>query len=119
MIIAGTRVVNNILHVVEAVKESGFDITVVVSGTCRGVDKLAEDWAFFYGIPVKPFKPDWKKYGKYAGPKRNADMAEYADALIAVWDGESRGTKDMINKAKEFGLKTHIYRTDRIRRKDG
>ena len=47
---------------------------------------------------------DWEKYGRSAGPKRNAQMAEIANALIAFWDGQSRGTKNMIETAKQKGL---------------
>jgi hypothetical protein len=50
---------------------------------------------------VKVFEADWKKYGKSAGPIRNSEMADYGDALIAFFNGESKGTLDMINKAKK------------------
>jgi hypothetical protein len=56
------------------------------------------------------FKADWDKHGKAAGPIRNQQMAQEADGLIAFWDGKSRGTKDMIQKALNYGLETHVYR---------
>ena len=58
------------------------------------------------------FPADWDKHGKSAGYKRNLEMAENADALIAFWDGESRGTKHMIDIAKEKNLLTRIIRYD-------
>lgn len=76
-----------------AVDASGFRITEVVSGVAHGVDKLGERWAQAHKIPVKQFPAQWNKYGNAAGPIRNREMAEYADALIAVWDGQSRGHK--------------------------
>ena len=95
-IIAGSRSISLIRFVEQAVLASGFDITEVVSGGARGVDLLGERWAGLYDKPVKRFRADWSKYGKSAGFRRNNEMAAYADALIAVWDGESHGTKHMI-----------------------
>ena len=56
------------------------------------------------------FPADWDLEGKSAGFKRNVKMAEYADALVAFWDGESKGTKHMIEIAKEKGLDIRIKR---------
>lgn len=107
-IIAGSRSFKSYLFVRSVVKESGFDITEVVSGGAKGVDRLGEEYAKRHNIPVKRFNPDWSK-GKGAGFARNWEMAFYANALIAVWDGESRGTKHMIDAAREVGLKVHIH----------
>ena len=60
------------------------------------------------GYPIKQFPADWNKYGKSAGYKRNEEMAKYADALIAFWDGKSKGTKHMIDLAKRYGLKVKV-----------
>lgn len=79
----------------------------VVSGTANGADKLGEHYAKLKGYSVKQFPADWS-LGKSAGYLRNADMAEYADVLIAFWDGESRGTQHMINLAKDKELKVHV-----------
>lgn len=57
---------------------------------------------------LKIFPADWDKYGRRAGPIRNREMAEYADALLAYWDGKSRGTKNMIEEARARGLKVSI-----------
>ena len=85
-------------------------ITEVVSGCCRGADRDGEHWADDFGIPVQRFPADWRTNGKSAGPIRNRQMAEYADALIVVWDGASASTKNMITEAKRRGLRVHIYR---------
>lgn len=84
------------------------DVTEVVSGTARGVDALGERWAQENNIPVKRFPAKWDEYGKQAGMIRNAQMAGYADGLIAFWDGKSRGTRHMIDVAVEKGLKVLV-----------
>lgn len=112
-IIAGPRYVTNYQHVLNAVEASGFSINVVVSGKARGVDTLGEQWAEEHGKSVKPFPADWSKYHRAAGPIRNRQMAEYADALIAVWDGKSRGTANMIKEARRKKLKVYVHRVDR------
>jgi len=112
VIIAGSRNIEGEAVIKEAVKASGFKIDEVVSGCARGVDTYGENWAIYNGIPVKRFVPDWTWYGKKAGILRNNQMAEYADALIAIWDGSSRGTKHMIEAAKKRGLKVYIFNTN-------
>lgn len=104
VIIAGSRDVNSPGAVGRAILSAPFHITEIVSGNARGVDTLAENYAGRKGIPTKLFPADWDKYGKPAGAIRNAQMAEYADALIAVWDGKSKGTRmmiEMMNKANK------------------
>lgn len=86
------------------------NITEVVSGGARGADALGERWAAIHDIPVKVFEAAWDTYGKSAGARRNVEMADYADALIAFWDGQSKGTKHMIDTALAKGLDVHVYR---------
>mgnify|MGYP000025132384 CR=1 FL=1 len=95
VIIAGSRDGFVARNVFEAIEESKFIITEVVSGGARGVDRDGEYWAKLNNIPIKLFPADWDKYKKAAGVIRNIEMAMYADALIAVWDGKSKGTKHM------------------------
>lgn len=80
----------------------------VVSGTARGADRLGEQYAEEKGYEIKYFPANWDKYGKSAGYKRNEEMAKYADALIAFWDDKSKGTKHMINLARNHNLKIAI-----------
>lgn len=84
-------------------------ITEVVSGTARGPDQFGETYAINTGTLLKQFPAEWDKHGKSAGYKRNSDMADYADALIALWDGNSRGTKHMIDLATRKGIPVYIY----------
>lgn len=104
VIIAGSRTIKDARLVEEGIRLSGFDITEVVCGCANGVDKLGEAWAIYNQIPVARFPADWDKHGRSAGPIRNAQMAEYADALVAVWDGSSRGTHSMIYSARKAGI---------------
>lgn len=99
VIIAGSRSLFNRPYLIgRAVCESGFcDIVEVVSGAAPGIDALGEEWARLNDKPVRAFPADWTKYGLSAGPIRNNQMAQYADALIAIWDRKSRGTEHMIN----------------------
>jgi len=80
----------------------------IVSGNCRGADLLGEQYAKERGYKITQFPADWNKYGKSAGPKRNQQMANYADALIAFWDGKSKGNKHMIEMAIQFKLRMTI-----------
>lgn len=80
----------------------------IVSGAARGVDQTGEKYAASRGLDCIRFPADWEKYGKRAGYLRNEQMAENADALVAFWDGQSRGTKHMIEIAKTRGLAVRI-----------
>ena len=82
----------------------------IVSGTAAGADTLGERYAQEKGYEVKKFPAQWDLYGKSAGYKRNQQMAEYADGLIAFWDGKSKGTKHMIDIATNKGLKVRVVR---------
>ena len=109
VIIAGSR--DDIIYsdIVEAIKEYGFDISVVISGDARGTDRFGERYAKENGIEVEKYPADWDKYGKSAGYIRNSQMADIADALIAVWNGTSKGTEHMINIARKKGLLVFVY----------
>ena len=109
VIIAGSRAGARFSDIEDAIAQSQFDITTVISGAARGVDRIGEQWAGDNGIPTIRFYADWNKYGKAAGYRRNVDMANHADALIAVWNGESKGTQHMINIAKKKELPTFIH----------
>lgn len=71
-------------------------ITEIVSGGAPGVDSMAKFVAEMFGVPLKVFQADWNKFGTKAGPIRNGEMADYADALLLIWDGESRGSRNML-----------------------
>ncbi len=109
-IIAGCRYLHDVDLVKEAVRLSGIKISQVVSGNANGIDRAGELYALIQGIPLRTFPANWNKYGRKAGLVRNKEMAEYAQALIAIWDGESPGTRHMINQAFNHGLFTFVHR---------
>ena len=125
IIIAGSRNILDYEVIKKAVKDSNFEITEVVSGTAKGVDSLGEKYASDNNIDCSRFEAKWKdinvkgavvrknRYGSYnakAGLSRNEDMGEYADALIAIWDGKSSGTRHMINYMKSLNKKVFVYK---------
>ena len=83
---------------------------VFVSGHASGADALGERYAEERGLQLETYPADWKAHGRAAGPISNAQMADVADALIAFWDGKSRGTKNMIDTATKRGLKVAVVR---------
>jgi len=123
MIIAGSRTFTNYAIAKEAIesviRENNLTITEVVSGMARGADMLGVQWAKEVGLPFTPFYADWidfsepcvvkrrkdgTMYNALAGFKRNRQMALYADILLALWDGISTGTKNMVEQAHANGL---------------
>jgi hypothetical protein len=108
VIIAGSRGITDFATVCDAVPRSGFPITRVVSGMAQGVDTLAIRYGTENGLPCDRFPAEWSKWGRSAGYRRNVQMAQNADGLIAVWDGKSPGTKHMIDVAKARGLRVFV-----------
>lgn len=114
IIIAGSRSITSPKIIREAIIQSKWqnEITEVVSGGARGVDKLGEMWAIQNNIPIKRFPANWKKYGKKAGSIRNKEMAEYGDRLIAIWNGNSTGTIDMVQQMKIAEKPVYLRRVE-------
>ncbi len=115
-IIAGSRGINDPVTVSDAIVHSKFDITEVLSGTADGVDRQGELWAIENGVPLAQYPADWREHGRSAGFVRNKVMADNADALIAIWDGDSPGTKMMIDIAKKRKLSVFIAEVDTPKR---
>ena len=84
------------------------DISEVVSSGDPGADRCGCLYAQMHGIPVARFYADWQKFGRAAGPIRNRQMAEYADA-VALFNGGS-GTKSMFLEANKAGIKIFDFR---------
>lgn len=76
---------------------------IIVSGGASGADAIGERYADENGFDVEEHLADWDRYGRSAGPRRNKEMAQVADYVICFWDGESRGTKSMIEFAQQYG----------------
>jgi len=110
VIIAGSRSIRNVYAVDEAMFRSGFHITEVVSGHAGGVDQVGELLAERDDLATMIFPANWDKYGRSAGIRRNAEMADYADAAVVVWDGESRGSKNMIEQMEKRDKPVFVWR---------
>ena len=94
-----------------ALAASGFGPREIVEGGAAGVDSSAAIHAERHGIPCKTIRADWEAHGKAAGPIRNREMAEYADALLVIKRAgiDSPGTSSMIREAARRGLPIHVY----------
>lgn len=87
------------------------DITKIVSGGARGVDSMAERYALEHNIELVVFPADWDRYGKSAGYRRNVDIVNAAEHVIAFWDFQSKGTKHSLNLAQQANKPYTIYLT--------
>lgn len=114
IIIAGGRDFNNYkllkdnvdFYLSEAIKNG--DSIEIVSGKAKGADSLGEKYAKEKGYSIDEHPAKWNKLGKRAGYVRNEEMAKVSHALIAFWDGKSKGTKHMIELAKKYNLKVRV-----------
>lgn len=77
------------------------DVTEIVSGGAKGIDTCARKYAIEHHIKLTEFLPEYYKYGKGAPLKRNLQIIEYTDVVIAFWDGQSKGTKYVIDNCKK------------------
>lgn len=110
LIVAGSRGITDYTALQYAIAQSDFiGIDEIVSGCARGVDTLGERWANESNIPIKEFRANWGRFGRAAGHYRNSEMAAYADAAIILWDGQSRGTLDMIDLMRRAGKPAEIF----------
>lgn len=117
VIIAGSRSFNNYKLLKEKMdfflknkidKNRPYFNIEIVSGTARGADTLGEKYAKEKGFALKKFPANWDLYGKKAGYIRNREMRDYADVCVVFWDGESKGSKHMINLAKEDNMPIRV-----------
>lgn len=81
---------------------------LIISGGAKGIDTVAEQYALAHGIESKILKPDYEQFGRAAPLKRNDEMVELADLVIAIWDGKSHGTKHTIDYAKKIGKEIQV-----------
>lgn len=113
LIIAGGRNFNNYALLKEKVDyylQNNKEDVEIISGKASGADFLGEKYAKEKGYPIVPFPAEWSKYGPSAGPRRNEEMARYANVCIVFWDGQSTGTGNMIKNAMRYSLKLKIVK---------
>lgn len=82
----------------------------IVSGGARGADRSAIVYAHNRGYKLTVMNAEWNKFGRSAGYRRNQHMADYADACVVFWDGESRGSKHMMDIAKRMGMPLRVIK---------
>lgn len=85
------------------------EVTEIVSGGAKGVDTSAREYAVAKGIKLTEFLPEYGKYGRAAPLRRNITIIEYADLVLAFWDGKSRGTKFVIDHCKSMGVPVKVF----------
>lgn len=107
-IVAGSRYFDDYEILCEVIRESGINITTLISGHAPGADLTAERWADLTRTPKEIYPANWNKDGKAAGPIRNSKMAQVAEAAIVICMKDSRGSHDMIEKAKAKKLKLYV-----------
>ena len=85
-------------------------VTEIVSGGAKGIDTCAREYAQREGLKLTEFLPDYQRYGRSAPLRRNLEIICYADQVIAFWDGQSHGTRFVIEECSKQGKKVTIYR---------
>ncbi|MCD8157843.1 MAG: hypothetical protein LUD77_02805 [Clostridiales bacterium] len=96
------------LHITNLEKYLPEDTTEIVSGGARGIDSDARKYALQNNLPLKEFLPNYNKYGRKAPLKRNLEIIAYADLVIAFWDGQSHGTKYVIDNCRKHGVPVKV-----------
>lgn len=82
----------------------------LVCGMARGADLTAYSLWSGTGMVIHKFPADWARLGKRAGFKRNQEMGEFADAAVCFWDGNSKGTKHMIDIMNRLNKPVYVVR---------
>lgn len=83
----------------------------IVSGGAKGVDACAREYALTHGLILTEFLPDYRRYGRAAPLKRNVQIIDYADCVLAFWDGQSQGTKYVIEQCQKKNKKVTVILT--------
>ncbi len=107
VIVSGSRTITDYEAVKNAIESSPWfgSIDTVFVGDARGVDALVVRWCKENGITYQIFRANWRFYGRGAGPERNREMIlSGGEALIAIYEGESKGTKNMMAQAERAGI---------------
>lgn len=114
VIVAGSRSITSYTEVCNAIAQSKFPINEIVSGNAEGVDQYGEAYAIEMYLDLVIFPANWKLHKNKAGILRNMKMGDYADALVAVWDGTSRGTKHMIDYMNKLGKPVYVHEVKNV-----
>jgi hypothetical protein len=112
LIIAGSRTFSDYQRLCQVLAPDRQHLTQVITGGARGADQLGYRWAWKHAIRHQLFRADWERFGRSAGIRRNHQMAQAGDVLIAFWDGRSPGTRHMISCMQQLCKPVVVIRTD-------
>ncbi len=103
----------NLVHGIVETFVNYLQPTIVHLGGANGVDKIAEvalremNQSLEEPIQLRIHYPSWDRHGNSAGMIRNQEMINDSDALLAIWDGTSKGTKGAIDMAEKKGIRIY------------
>ena len=103
LIIAGARTFTDYQLLCHTLALERHHITEVLHGGARGADRLGFRWAVRHHVRSRCVAADWARFGKSAGVRRNAQLAQAGDMLLAFWDGRSPGTRHIIGCMQQLG----------------
>ena len=84
-------------------------VTEIVTGGARGIDTQAQTMAEKQKIKLTVFLPQYPRYGRGAPLKRNEQIVDHADAVLAFWDSTSKGTQQAVAYAKKQNKPVRVY----------
>lgn len=109
VIVCGSRAWTNREQIAERLSELPGTSTIV-HGAAKGADRIAAQEGQKLGLLIEEHPADWQTHGKRAGVIRNEEMAKLgADLCLAFWDGRSRGTSDMVDRAERHGIPLELF----------
>ena len=112
LIVAGSRTFQDYALLASVLGQHRHHITELLHGGARGADQLGFRWALKHHIRSRCFAADWERFGKSAGVRRNHQMAQAGDMLLAFWDGRSPGTRHLIGCMQQLGKPVVVIRLD-------
>ena len=112
LIVAGSRAFTDYQLLCQVLGPERHRITEVIHGGARGADQLGFRWALKHHVRSRCFAADWARFGNSAGIRRNCQLAQAGDLLIAFWDGRSPGTRHIISCMQQLGKPVVVIRTD-------
>ena len=109
--VVGSRSINDLSLLENVWKKIGlpYKNCSLISGGAIGVDTNAKEFADKYNLEIEEIKPDWNKFGKKAGFKRNHEIIKNCDVCVAIWDGESNGRKNSILLCKNYCKRLYVW----------
>ena len=112
LIIAGSRTFTDYPLLCQVLAPDRHRITQVLTGEARGADRLGCRWAWKHTVPSRCFRAEWARFGKAAGVRRNHQLAQAGDVLVAFWDGQSPGTAHLIQCMRALGKPVVLVSSD-------